>query len=590
MAVVYRAHDQRLGREVAVKMLRPQYASDPNFVQRFRSEAQAAAQLSNDRIARVYDTGEDSGRHYIVMELLPPHTLKEEIVQRGPLPVDQALSIAIQVCQALHHAHSKQLVHRDIKPHNILFTAEGQVKVTDFGIARALDSASQTETGTILGSVHYLSPEQAQGRPATPQSDLYSLGVVLYEMLTGQPPYQGETPVAVALQHVQGRYVSTRTLNPRLPAAVDQVVQRAMARDPAQRFASAQEMLQALQRVQTSPNLDRTQVMEAGTAAPAGLDRTQVMTPSDVPRAYQRTEYEGSEPPGRRQPARPRSMAGPIAAVVAIVALCLGAFLWGGGVFKRGSSSVQPPIDQGKTVVPPPPEVKKVIVPDLVGLREEAAKRRFATEAEGWKLVLRGKVDSEEPAGSIVWQQPEAETMVDERKKTISYKISTGKVKVAVPDVTGQPAEQAEETLLASGLKVGARTEEASADVPQGAVIRQNPAGRKRVEEGTAIILVVSSGPPPPPPPPAEPALDVVFSHAEDPETGRKAITVVLQAADDAPTQHVRITASDEEVSDKEVFSGDLAPGADHTETVTGVGATKVQVYADGNLVQEDSF
>jgi len=579
MAVVYRAQDQRLGREVAVKMLRPQYASDPSFVQRFRREAHAAAALNHAHIANVYDTGEDHGRHYIVMELLPPHTLKEEIAEQGPLPVERALDIAIQVCQALQHAHSKQLIHRDIKPHNILFTPEGQVKVTDFGIAQALTSDSLTETGTILGSVHYISPEQAQGQPATPQSDLYSLGVVLYEMLTGKLPYQGETPVAVALQHVQGRYVSMRQWNPRIPLAVDQVVQRAMARDPAQRFASAQEMLQALQQVQASLALEPTRVMTPP------LERTQVMPAAGPLSTYSRQEPQPLPPP---KPGRRRSLVGPIAAVVSTVVICLGALLWGAGVIKPPAPRPGVPVNPTSTLPPPTPRLNQVVVPDLVGLTESEVKERFG--ATGWNLVRMGQEDREEPAGTIVWQEPEAGSQVDEGRRTIQYRVSTGKVRVTVPDVTGQTEDQAIASLEAAGLRVGGRSEEASDTVPAGQVIRQRPAGGRRVEAKSAVHLVLSSGPPPPPEPPEHPPLDAVFSHAEDPATGQRSITLLLQAPPEAPPQHVRVTFSSDQGLEEEVLNRDFLPGTEEQVSRPAVGPTTVRIYVDGKLFKEEPF
>mgnify|MGYP005841846751 CR=1 FL=1 len=246
MAVVYRAEDTLLGRPVAVKVLREQLARDESFLSRFQAEARAAASLSHEHIVAIYDVGYDAGHHYIVMEYVDGPTLKELIAKSAPFPVGRAVEIAAQVLSALDHAHRRGIVHRDVKPHNVLLTADGRAKVTDFGIARLATAAALTQTGEVFGTAYYLAPERASGREATAAADVYAVGILLYEMLTGRLPYTGDSPVEVALKHLQQEPTPPRRLNPAVPAGLEDVVLRAMAKDPAQRFGSAAEMHQTL--------------------------------------------------------------------------------------------------------------------------------------------------------------------------------------------------------------------------------------------------------------------------------------------------------------------------------------------------------
>ena len=247
MAIVYKARDLILNRPVAVKVLRSQFCTDEDFVNRFRREAQAVASLSHPNVVGVYDVGQEGDTHYMVMEYIEGYTLKEVIIQRGALPVEEAVRIAEQICDALDHAHQNQIIHRDIKPHNIMIGKNGRVKVTDFGIARAVTSATITHTNAMLGSVHYFSPEQARGGITGEKSDLYSLGIVLYEMVTGELPFSGDSPISVALKHLQEPLPEPRTVNPAIPQSVENVIFKALVKDPFLRYSSAREMLEDLE-------------------------------------------------------------------------------------------------------------------------------------------------------------------------------------------------------------------------------------------------------------------------------------------------------------------------------------------------------
>ena len=267
MARVHEAEDLRLGRRVAVKILLAQFTNDAEFLRRFEQEARHAASLSHPNVVGVFDVGQDGSAHYIVMELVDGQTLKEAIQASGPLPIPEAIRIAIEVCAALTAAHARGLVHRDIKPQNILLTVDGTVKVADFGIARRTAAAALTQTGTVLGSVHYLSPEQARGQEAGPRADLYALGVTLFEMLTGRLPFDAENPIAVAMQHVQNAPPLPRQFNRAIPPALETIVLRLMAKNPAERLPDAASLAQALRGV-LGQATGRTRVAGGGIAAP----------------------------------------------------------------------------------------------------------------------------------------------------------------------------------------------------------------------------------------------------------------------------------------------------------------------------------
>ncbi|MGI6611468.1 MAG: Stk1 family PASTA domain-containing Ser/Thr kinase [Limnochordia bacterium] len=462
MAVVYRARDTLLGRMVALKVLRSQYASDLEFVERFRREAQTAASLSHPNVVNIYDVGEENGIYYIVMEYVEGRNLKEIIRQEGPLPNRTAVLFAREICRALEAAHRLNLTHRDVKPHNILITFDGRVKVTDFGIARAAAASSLTQTGTVIGSVHYFSPEQARGGPVGTASDIYSLGVLCYEMVTGSVPFSGDSPVAVALMHVQEQPKPPRQLNPQVSAEFERIILKAMAKSEADRYSSATAMLRDLRA------LGETYGTTAGED-----DITQPMTPVDSLAATTvqpalRTE-DRSAAEGDRQE-RKRGMK----AWLWLIALAsfLGGLLWAGNALP---SLLFP---------------EEVRVPSVIG--KEVKEAEALLREQGLKLVEeRQSFSSSVPVNHIITQDPPGNRRV-RVGRNVFVVVSRGLEYVSVPDVIGLTLSETRNRLVQAGLMTGTVREEKRSGSAPGTVLRQNPAGGSRLEKGASVDLVVT--------------------------------------------------------------------------------------------------
>src|ERR671916_402394 len=382
MADVFLAHDNILDRDVALKVMSTRYASDEEFVERFKREAQSAAALSHPHIVSIFDRGEsEDGTYYIAMEYLPGGTLKDRITSRGALPPRTAAAVALQIAEALRVAHERGVIHRDIKPHNILIAESGDVKVTDFGIARAASSSTMTRTGSILGTAHYISPEQAMGEPVGPASDLYSLGVVLYEMLTGELPYDADTPLGIAMKHVNGHLRPPKEVDPSIPAGINAVACRLLAKDPEDRYASDAELIDDLERVVAGlePANPTTEMMALAmpTTAP-----TRVGPPPPLP--------------GRRNGKRRRYLP----AVLALLGLLLlAALAWAGSNFLQSAQQGAP----------------QIAVPDLVGKTVEEAENQVG---DNFEIQVTERVEGEKPVNTILRQDPEGGKA--ERGSTIS--------------------------------------------------------------------------------------------------------------------------------------------------------------------------
>ncbi len=473
MADVYLAEDQELGRRVALKLLDDRHASDEQFVERFRREAQSAASLNHPSIVSIFDRGHAEGTYYIAMEYLDGRTLKELLVKNGPTPVPIAIDYARQILGALAFAHRNGIVHRDIKPHNIVVGGDGRLKVTDFGIARS-GASQMTEAGSIVGTAQYLSPEQARGAPVDPRSDIYSLGVVLYEMLTGKVPFSGDTPVEIAMKHLSQVPEPPSKLRDGIPHDLDAVVMRALAKDPEQRYATAEEMDADLARVARGVAVSRetedamTQVLSG-----AGISNAQTMiqrprttvTPPAPPVYRSPGYYDYEEPP------RGRSIWPWLLALGLIIAGGIGGwFLY---------TKIQDQLDSNKPVA----------VPDVLLLQQDLAKLKI-TQAGLSPQVVKETSDTV-PPGQVSDEEPPSGTKIG-KGSTVTLTVSTGKPKVPVPDVVGQDITSALTQLAGAGLQPKIRR--IFSDKQPDTVTAQQPHAGDSAIKGSVVHINVSRG------------------------------------------------------------------------------------------------
>jgi beta-lactam-binding protein with PASTA domain/tRNA A-37 threonylcarbamoyl transferase component Bud32 len=515
MATIYRARDAQLDRDVAVKLLRPEFGRDPDFLARFRDEARAAASLSHPNIVAVFDFGEEASGPYIVMELIDGQDMASIIRENGALPPRQAARVCAEVAKALHAAHVRGIVHRDVKPSNILVGRDGRVKVADFGIARALNESQLTLPGMTMGSVHYFSPEQARGETATQASDTYSLGIVLYECLTGQRPFSGDGAAAVALARLTTTPPRPSALRPGVPAQLDQIVQRSMALDPAARYASAASMASALEGWLAEPAAGAAGAAAAGVAGAAvaagvvaGTVASAQARPSGVP--YPPDAYARSAPP-----AAPVSTSGAppppptlddegdeggsspwawVAGLLGIGILIIVGFLVFRMLTGGGGGAASPSPSAG-----PSASAATVAVPKFVDMK--LADAQVQADALGITLFTAGSVERTDIDPDIILTQDPAEGATVAAGGTVSVTVSRGKVAVPVPDIRAKAESDALQLIVSVGLTVGTRTEVFDPAVPVGIVVSQNPGAGIIVQPATKVDYAVSKGPEPTPAP-----------------------------------------------------------------------------------------
>ena len=470
MADVYKAKDRLLNRPVAVKILHEAFKQDKEFVDKFQREAQAAARLSHPNIVNIYDVGVADGDHYIVMEYVPGRTLKDRIRQEGHLSVSESLRVAREIAEALAHAHANNLVHCDIKPHNILMMADGHAKVADFGIARAVTESTMTYSGNVIGSVHYFSPEQAKGTMITPKSDVYSLGVVLYEMLTGKLPFTGENPVSIAVKHLQEEPVPVRQIDPAIPPVVEAIVSKAMSKDPAMRPTSAelvQDISQA-ERMLMAGTPQTPAMMAQDPDATQVLPRVQPVQQSIPPRrAPQNEVYEQDEPEQEKSIFKSKKFIAGLL-VVLLAGFFIGAFMSYGKFWSTA----------------------EVTVPDVTGKQMTLA--RQILEDKKLRVNVAETYNADVPAGQVVSQNPTAGSKVKEQRLVTIY-VSKGGEEIEMPDLTGLSKSDAEAQLKKMGLKLGSVYEKYSNE-EAGTVIKQDPKAGTKISRGQTVDITVSKG------------------------------------------------------------------------------------------------
>ena len=470
MAEVYRAQDRVLGRVVAVKVMLPQYAADADFTQRFRQEAASAANLQSPYIVNVYDWGHDGDTYFIVMEYVRGSDLKTAITQRGAISQRKVAEIGSQVCQALSVAHNQDIIHRDVKPQNIMVQPDGNVKVMDFGIARAKNSMKQ-QTSAVLGTAHYISPEQAQGKDLTPASDIYSLGVVMYEAVTGKLPFDGPDSVSVAMKQVSEYPVPPSEINPEVDPGLEQIIMRALEKDPLARFATVSDMKHALNDYLAGRPVnmaDATHVM-AGAFVPPMADGTQVMPAVDgatgAPTQAART-MKAVDEEALRKKKRNRNIVVALLLIVVVAAIAAAVFLITGN--KEGT------------------------VPDVTGQSAQAA--AVTLKASGYEVGTTTEVYSDTvAAGNVVSTDPSAGTKAAEGT-TVNLNVSKGKEQIEVPDLSGMTADQAKAALSKLGLTAKEGTSEYSDSAAEGTVARQDVTAGTKVDAGTTVTYYLSKG------------------------------------------------------------------------------------------------
>lgn len=506
MADVYMAKDHKLNRNVAVKVLKSEYVEDEKFLRKFEIEAQAVARLSHPNIVNVYDVGIEDGINYIVMELAEGITLKEYIRKKGYLSPKETVEISIQIASAISHAHKNHIIHRDIKPQNILVSDTGIIKVTDFGIAKATSSNTVTSTATAMGSVHYISPEQAKGRFCDEKSDIYSLGITMYEMVTGHVPFDHENGVTIALMHLQNEITPPSQVRDGIPDSLEKIILKCTMKKPEERYQTADELITDLRLVFEDTTGGYVGVVPAIDDSPTiMIDHNELTQRISEPKNAVKIEdtaplkEEGNGYLDEDDDEDEGKMNSKIEKLVIVLAAVVGAIILisivvfvvkSSGVFKSGKSTTtqltttQTPNDDT--------EATKYTVDNYIGMSLSAAREKIDNH---FKISVEEEYSSEYAKGLICGQDPESDTELEEGK-TIKLIVSKGtrtEDRVTVPSVVGQTESSAKSTLSASGLDVSVKTKY-SDDVAEGKVISQSPGSGNRVSKNSTVVITVSKG------------------------------------------------------------------------------------------------
>lgn len=598
MAIVYKGRDTVLNRLVTIKVLRPEFTSDDDFVHRFRREAQAVASLSHPNIVSIYDVGRADAVDYLVMEYVEGDNLKNLIRSQGALPDDRTIQIARQVSDALEHAHENNIVHRDVKPQNILITSSGRAKLTDFGIARGATAATLTQTDAIVGSVHYLSPEQAQGETVGPQSDIYSLGIVLYEMVTGVLPFQGDTPISVALKHIQDEPVRPSGLNPAVNPRLEKIITRAMAKNPSGRYETAGQMARELE-----------EILVGGFEGSKRNAETDDEFATRVIPTVRRTVAAGSQPVKDRKLKKKRLV------WIWVVLMVLGLLGAGAAVFQflnvdeitipsvvgetyeeaqsilkeKGIKNIQvswnnhPTVPVNRVISQEPAPNEKVKVNRLVTINvSKGVEHKTVPKVTGFLLSdaialinqsglnvadpVKEKYSSDYRQGLVMEQDPK-DGLSLAAGAPVTLTVSKGPAIRQVPDLTGKTVEQAGAELEKVKLKLDANINTAtSTDYFSGQVIAQSPAKNTEVQEGSAVQVTVSDGPGP----------------------DKRLAKVEVRIQDDDKEHELSIVVTDARGTN-EVYKN-THRGGKFVQEIPYYGKALVQVYIDEDLKSEKKF
>ncbi|WP_214776809.1 Stk1 family PASTA domain-containing Ser/Thr kinase [Exiguobacterium sp. s22] len=617
MANVYRAHDEILNRTVAIKVLRSEFSHNEQFIRRFEREAHAATSLNHPNIVAIYDVGDEEDLYYIVMEYVDGVTLKQYL-QEEYISVDEALRIVGQICDAIDHAHANRIIHRDIKPQNMMIDQQGNVKVTDFGIAVAMSNATLTHTMSVLGSVHYFSPEQARGKFADEKSDIYSLGAVLYELLTGRVPFVGETPVAVALQHLQDDPIRPIDLNPNIPQALENCVMQALAKSPGARHASVAAFKKDCM---TSLSRERANEPKRLPTSQEEFDHTLVMAPvipdekTEAPVQASQTptsnEQEKETPPVKKK----RKwwiwillvillIGGSITAYVVademsravvpdVVGMSIGdatSELEDSGFVVEVTERASDDVEEGEVISQNPQEGRKpkrgttvtivvsagketVEMPNVEGLSQSAAERMLKDLAFS-DLEIKTEASETVDSGDVISQSLDPGEEVVPSEVTVTLVVSTGSNKVELSNLAGYTFDEASIYAEQNKLKI-VRRDEFSTSVPKGQIIRQLPTAGTAVDPGTELTVIVSEG--------VEPT-DVsiereVSVEVEQPEKNKKpkAVEVVIRTVD----ARGEIEVLRDKITETTTYSYTLVIAPDEVGTAT--------IEVDGDVVRTDS-